>query len=314
MKTVFLFPGQGAQYPGMTADIAAAYPAAMACFRQADALLERPLSNLIFTGTAEELNQTENTQPALLTCEMAAFSVLRESGILCDAFAGFSLGEWSALTAAGALSFVKALPVVAQRACFMQGAVPLGKGGMAVVLGKTAEDVQALCARAQGVTPSNFNCPGQITVAGTTEGVDRLLAIAAKEHIVAKKLAISVPSHCELMRPAAEQLAEAVGSIPFNDIDKPLVMNCTAQPEKQGEIIRGNMIRQLTQPVRFEETIRYLLSQGADTFVEIGPGKTLTGLVKKTAKSADVPVTTLRTDTKELMDETIAALGGGAHV
>lgn len=311
-KTAFLFSGQGAQYPGMMPDLASAYPAAKSLFERADAQLGMNLSGLIMDGPAEELNHTENTQPALLTCEIAALTVLRDAGVRPDYLAGFSLGEWAALVAGEVIPFETALDIVRKRANYMQSAVPIGEGGMAVILRRTAEEVEALCAACGDVTPSNYNCPGQITVAGKSDAIDRLMQKAERDGVIAKRLAISVPSHCALMQPAADRLAAALQETPFSDATLPVVMNCTAAAEQNGAEIKSNMIRQLTMPVRFEESIRRMLEEGVDTFVELGPGKTLVGLVKKTAKAAGATVTTLTTD--GVMEQTLNALCGGAYV
>lgn len=309
-KTAFLFSGQGAQYPGMMADLFSGWPAAVSVLEQADAQLGMPLSRLVQNGPAEELNQTENTQPALLACEIAALTVLRGAGIRADYLAGFSLGEWAALVAGDVIPYAAGLDIVRRRASYMQTAVPLGEGGMAVVLGRTREEVEALCALCQGVTPSNFNCPGQITVAGKSGGIQAFMQLCQEHGVIAKLLPISVPSHCPLMQPAAEKLSAALETVSFKDASLPVVMNCTAAAHRDAASLKANMVLQLTQPVRFEETIGYLLAQGVDTFVEIGPGKTLAGLVKKTAKAASAVCTVLTTDGK--MAETLAALQGGS--
>ena len=305
-KIAFLFSGQGAQHPGMMADIFASDTSAKALLEQADAQLA--LSGLILEGPAEELNKTENTQPAMVVAEVAALQVLQQAGICPDYIAGFSLGEWPALVAAGVISFQTCLDLVRKRAQYMQTAVPIGMGGMAVVLGKSAAEVDALCAECEGVTASNYNCPGQVSVSGKMEGIEKLLHLATERGIVAKQLPISVPSHCALMQSAAEKMSLELTDVDFADASVPVVMNCTAEPAVDGETIKGNMIRQLTEPVRFEESVRFLLAQGVDTFVEIGPGKTLVGLVKKTAKAAGVSVTTVTTD--GVMENALAALKG----
>lgn len=305
-KIAFLFSGQGAQHPGMMADVFAADPGAKALLAQADALMDGRLSQLILEGPAEELNKTENTQPAMVVAEIAALQVLQQAQIKPDYIVGFSLGEWAALVAAGVISFEDCLQLVRKRAQFMQTAVPIGEGGMAVILGKSAAEVDALCAECDGVTASNYNCPGQVTVSGKKTGIDRLLQLAAERGIIAKLLPISVPSHCAMMQGAADRLDQELAEVSFADACVPLVMNCTAQPTSDGAVIKQNMISQLTQPVRFEDSVRYLLEQGVDTFVEIGPGKTLVGLVKKTAKAVGASVTTVTTD--GTMENALAAL------
>lgn len=299
-KRVLLFPGQGAQYTGMCADVRETFPAARRVFDEADRILGIELSRIIAEGPDEELGKTRYTQPATLVCEIAMHAALSEAGAAADMYAGFSMGEWAALVCAGVIAFSDALPLICRRAALMQDAVPLGAGGMAVVLGRTAEQAHALCARA-GVYLTNDNCPGQIAVAGTSEGIDALVAIAEQESLAVKRLPISVPSHCPLMETAQAAFAREIDAIPFSDADAPIVMNATGLPETDGEAIRAIMKTQLTTPVRFREGTEYMLSAGADTFVEAGPGKTLTGLVKKTAKALGAAVSCYRTDSVEYL-------------
>lgn len=310
--TAFLFSGQGAQYPGMMGNLFSEFPEAAALLHTADSVLGIPLSEVIAMGPADELNKTRNTQPALLTCEVAALTVLRSSGVRADCLAGFSLGEWSALVAGGVISFEDGLRIVSKRAEAMQTAVPEGEGAMAVVLGKSADEVEALCRENGAVTPSNYNCPGQITIAGTADGIGRFMTAAAERGIVAKQLAISVPSHCWLMKPAAEALAAELERVSFRDSALPIVMNCTAEAEQRGSVIKANMIRQLTEPVLFEKTVRRLFADGVQNFVEIGPGRTLAGLVKKTAKVTGDPFRTFLTD--GAIEACVAELGGETGV
>ncbi|MDO5111466.1 MAG: ACP S-malonyltransferase [Clostridia bacterium] len=295
-NTAFLFSGQGAQYVGMARDVCQGYPEAAAVFALADDVLGRSISAVAFAGPEEALNQTENTQPAVFACEIALLRVLEKRGAQAAVCAGFSLGEWAALVAAGVLSFEDALLLVQKRAYIMQTAVPLGEGGMAVVLGKSDAEVEALCKRAGEVTPSNYNCPGQITVAGRSAGIEALLSIAEQEGIAAKRLAVSVPSHCPMMQDAADALAAAIADTPFLDARIPVVMNCTARAESSGAQIKKNVIAQLTHPVLFQRSTETMLGMGITDFVEIGPGKTLCGLVKKTAKLTDADVRLFRSD------------------
>lgn len=310
-KTAFLFSGQGAQYPGMMKDIYESYPEAQYVFEQADTYLNINLSEIIFNGPEEALNQTKYTQPALLTCEAAIFTVLKTLECNYDFLQGFSLGEWTALLAANVISFEDALSIIQKRAQYMQEAVPIGDGGMAVVLNQTAETVNELCLQAGEVVPSNYNCQGQITVSGKESAIQAFLDTAKKQGIIAKRLAISIPSHCMLMQSAAEQLQKYIENYNFSDAEVPIIMNYNAQPETESAMIKKKVILQLTNPVYFEASVNYLLSQGTDTFVEIGPGKTLAGLVKRIAKNSGKKVRILKTGTVEILKETVKELTGG---
>lgn len=307
MKTALLFAGQGAQRVGMAQDICGCYPGAAAIFEKAQAALSRSIADIAWRADEQTLNLTENTQPAMFTAELAMYEAIRES-VRPAFFAGFSLGEWAALTAAGALPFDEALKLVQLRALAMQEAVPVGMGGMAVIMGREAEFVTALCARAGDVSPSNYNCPGQVSVAGTAQGIETLLAIAGAEGIAAQRLAVSIPSHCALMRPAADKLARSLAEVSFAAPAHPVVMNVTARAETEPARIRENLISQLTCPVRFEESLKMMFGVGVDTFIEVGPGKTLSGFVKRTAKQLGKSPNVLRTDDLETLQATLAAL------
>lgn len=283
MKTAFLFSGQGAQYPGMMRDIAGRYAAAKEVFDIADKTLGRGIGRLCFEGTQDELNLTHNTQPCVLAADLAAYKALEASGIRPEAVAGFSLGEYAALVAAGVIGLNDVFPLVQKRADLMQDAVPVGQGAMAAVMKLTAEEVRALCEEAEGyVAPANYNCPGQIVVSGEADAVDRLCALARGRKIRAAKLAVSAPFHCDLMRPAAERLKEPLQKILLSPPGIPVYMNVDAQREASPDIIREKLIAQARSPVRWEETLRNMVDDGVDTFVEAGPGATLSGFVKKT--------------------------------
>lgn len=283
MKIGFLFSGQGAQYPGMMKDIADQYPCAKGIFDLADKALDRSISELCFQGSQEELNLTHNTQPCVLAADLAAWKAVESEGIKPDAVAGFSLGEYAALAAAGVINIKDVFSLIQKRADFMQEAVPVGKGAMAAVMKLTAEEVEALCDEVDGyVIPANYNCPGQIVVSGEVEAVDRLCEIAKERKIRAMKLAVSAPFHCEMMAPAAENLAEVLIKL---NLTEPLVsvfMNVDAKEESNPDTIREKLKLQAKSPVHWEETLRNMKLAGVDTFVELGPGKTLSGFVKKT--------------------------------
>lgn len=290
MKTAVLFSGQGDQFPGMMRDLVDAYPAARELFDIASARLGRDLYVLTMEGTQEELNQTETTQPCLLACELAAFRVYREEGLPCEAVAGFSLGEWAALAASGAAEEEPVLETIAKRAAAMQRAVPAGKGGMAAILGKDSAFVEALCQSTGGVSPANYNCPGSVTVAGTAGRIEALLKAAESQGVMASRVPVSVPSHCDLMTPAAEELRPWVQELPLRKPRLEFVMNATGKPAFTPSEIRENLLGQLVRPVLFQQSVEVLLLEGYDTFVEIGPGKTLCNMVRRTAKAAHAAV------------------------
>lgn len=302
MKTAILFSGQGAQFPGMMGDLFERYDAAKELFDRAGALLGRDLYALTMTSTQEELDRTENTQPCLLVCELAAFRVLRQLGLRYEAAMGFSLGEWAALAAVGAASEEDVIGIIERRAAAMQRAVPVGEGSMAVILGKDAAFVEELCRSVGGVTPANYNCPGNISVAGTACGIDALLERAETEGVMASRIAISIPSHCALMAPAAEELRPAIEAMAVKAPETAFLMNAAGCPVSSGTEVKENLIRQLSHPVLFQQSTEYLLGQGFDTFLEIGPGKTLSGMVKRTAKQAGKKVRILQLNSAETAD------------
>ena len=283
MKTAFIFSGQGAQYPGMMKDIAEKCPEAKDVFDMADRKLGRGISDLCFCGTQEELNMTHNTQPCVLAADLAAYKAITTAGIKPDAVAGFSLGEYAALVAAGVIDIENVFPLIQQRADFMQEAVPVGKGAMAAVMKLSVAEVEALCNEVKGyVIPANYNCPGQIVVSGEEDAVNQLLAIAKEKKIRAMKLAVSAPFHCEMMAPAAEKLEKPLARTEFCKPSVPVYLNVDAKLEQVPEMIRTKLILQAKSPVRWEETLRNMAAVGIDTFIELGPGKTLSSFVKKT--------------------------------
>ena len=282
-KIVFLFSGQGAQVPGMMKDITESSEKAKAVFDLADEVLGRDISGLTFEGTQEDLNLTHNTQPCMIAAELAACAALTENGIRPDAVAGFSLGEYSALVAAGVLSREDALKVIQIRADAMQDAVPVGQGAMAAVTKQDAETVQALCDEVEGyVIPVNYNCPGQIVVSGENDAVDRLIELAKSRKIRTVKLAVSAPFHCAMMNPASEKLAEAFRSISFGKSEIPCYSNVDAKPYGENTDVAAQLCLQARSPVLWEQTLRNLAADGFDTFVEVGPGTTLSKFVAKT--------------------------------
>ena len=296
----------------MGLDLCQNFSVARQTFEEADAALGFSLSKLCFEGPAEDLQLTANTQPAILACSMAAYRVLAERGIEYIYVAGHSLGEYSALVAAGSLPFADALRIVRHRGLYMQEAVPVGAGAMAALLGIGIEKIEEICrAAAQGevVSPANINTPEQIVVAGHAAAVKRVmeqaLAAGAKRAI---PLPVSAPFHCSLMRPAQERLTPELAAIPFKDLAVPLVNNVRAELIRTGTEARQGLIDQIPSPVRWEPSIRRLLDAGVTQFVEVGPGRVLTGMMRQIDRSA---AATNVEDSKSL-EKTLAALQGAA--
>ena len=282
----FVFPGQGSQAVGMGKDFYDNYPVSREVFEEADDALGFKLSEMCFAGTAEDLALTANTQPAILTSSIAAFRAMEAEGFqMPDYVAGHSLGEYSALVAAGAMSFADAVKTVRLRGTYMQEAVPVGVGAMAAILGLDLNQVEEGCAEAaQGevCSPANINSPSQIVIAGNTEAVDRACEILkAKGAKRAIKLNVSAPFHCALMMPAQERLANDLQNISYQNLRFPIVHNVDAQANKSGENVKDALTKQVSSPVRWLQTIEFLVSNGVETFVEVGTGKVLSGLVKQ---------------------------------
>jgi [acyl-carrier-protein] S-malonyltransferase len=284
-KIAFLFPGQGSQAAGMGQALAAQFPAARAIFDQADDALGFPLSTLCFEGPDDQLKLTENTQPALLTVSAAAFAVLREFGYRPDFVAGHSLGEYSALVAAGSLRFVDAVRIVRNRGRYMQEAVPAGAGAMAAWLMPPLDQVDRIleeAAQGEVVSAANFNSPTQLVIAGHAGAVaranDLAKAAGAKRAV---PLPVSAPFHCSLMEPAQQRLKADLDAAPFADLACPMVNNADAAFVTEGAAARDGLYRQVPSPVRWTDSIRLLLDQGVSRFVEVGQGGVLCGLVKQ---------------------------------
>ena len=292
-KIAFVFPGQGAQSVGMARDAYDALPDAKTLFDTADRTLGFGLTKLVFDGPVDDLKQTANTQPALLTASLALLQAVQAKGIEADYAAGHSLGEYSALAAAGVLSFEDAVTIVRARGLFMEAAVPGGQGAMAAVLGADRGKLAELCAEISAVgtvvEPANLNCPGQIVVSGSAEGVEALSArvkeIGAKRAIA---LEVSGPFHSSLMKEAAEKLGEKLADVTLGEGRIPVVANVTARPVSGAEAVRESLISQVYSPVLWEDSVQWLIGEGVDTFVEIGPGSVLAGLIKKIDKSVQV--------------------------
>ncbi|WP_338469855.1 ACP S-malonyltransferase [Niallia sp. XMNu-256] len=289
-KIAFIFPGQGSQTVGMGKTLVEAYKPSEQYFSLADQKLGYPLSKLIFEGPQNELTLTTNAQPALLTTSIAILEHFKKSGITPDYVAGHSLGEYTALVAAGAFSFDEGVYAVRKRGEFMENAVPNGEGTMAAVLGldrdKLAEVTNEITESGHLVQLANINCPGQIVISGTAKGVE-LAGVKAKEAGAKRVLPLEVsgPFHSELMKPAAEKLKEVLDDMTIKGAEIPVITNVAATQMTEAADIKEKLIQQLYSPVQWEKTVEYLIDSGVDTFIEIGPGKVLSGLVKKVSRT-----------------------------
>jgi [acyl-carrier-protein] S-malonyltransferase len=285
----FIFPGQGSQEVGMGKEFADNFPVARRTFEEADDALGFSLSRLCFAGPEDRLQLTEFTQPAILTASIAILRVVEtETELRPVLTAGHSLGEYSALVAAEVFGFADAVRVVRSRGLFMQEAVPVGAGGMTAVLGMEQQAVEAICREASGneiVAPANYNSPGQIVIAGHTAALQRAVALCRERGCKkAVTLAVSAPFHSKLMRPAGERLRPVLEEIPCRPFQVPLVSNVEAEVNEDPERVRGLLIEQVSRPVLWDASVQKMAARGVDRFVEIGPGKVLTGLVKKIDK------------------------------
>lgn len=289
-KIAFVFPGQGSQTVGMCKAFYDQYSCAKQVFEEADEALGFSISKMCFEGPEDQLRLTFNTQPAILTASIACAAVLKEHGLKADIAAGHSLGEYSALVSCGAMAFADAVRTVRKRGQFMQEAVPVGEGSMAAVLGLESEKIVEICRAVeaecgQAVQAVNFNCPGQVVIAGAVAAVNKaveaLKAAGAKRAVL---LPVSAPFHSTLMQPASERLAEVLAPIQIKDITVPVVANVTANEVVSGAAIKELLVKQAAMPVLWETSVRNMVAGGVDTFIEVGPGKVLTGFTKKIAK------------------------------
>jgi len=306
-----IFPGQGSQSPGMGKDLAEKFPVARQVFEEADDALGFAISRLCFEGPAEDLQLTENTQPAILTVSIAAFRAMMDAGISPPAFvAGHSLGEYSALVAADALSLSDAVRTVRARGRYMQESVPVGTGAMAAVLGGEFEAIQRICEEAsegQVCSVANLNAPNQAVIAGNAEAVDRAierLSGVAKRVI---KLKVSAPFHCALMKPAQDRLAADLERLNFGNPAMPVVTNVDARATTAPDELRDALVRQVSAPVRWVDSMQLLVEQSAGTFVEVGPGKVLSGLMRQINRDVKM----LNVEDAASLEATKAALAAG---
>lgn len=292
-KIAFIFPGQGSQYPGMGKELADNFPVARQVFEEADDALGMKLSAICFAGSEDELKLTANTQPAILTASIAVLrAVEQETGLKGDYLAGHSLGEYSALVCSGALDFTDAVRTVRARGTFMQEAVPVGVGAMAAMLSIDRDALEEICreaAQGEVVSPANFNSPGQIVIAGHVGAVNRVIEIAkGKGFRKAMLLPVSAPFHCALMKPAAERLAEVVEALQSGAMKAAVVSNVEAKPNQDSARVKELLVAQVCSPVLWEQSVQEMAALGVDRFIEIGPGKVLSGLVKRISKDVSV--------------------------
>lgn len=308
MSIAFVFPGQGSQKAGMGRALAEAFPESRAAFDEADRALGFALAQLCFEGPDDQLQLTTNTQPAILATSIAAHRALVARGVKPTHVAGHSLGEYSALVAAGTLALTDAAAIVRRRGQYMQEAVPVGEGAMAAILMLDLPAIEEACRKAaegEIVAPANMNSPGQVVIAGHARAVQRAMelckAAGAKRAI---PLPVSAPFHCALMKPAQDRLEPELRAATFRDPSVPLVNNVDARVVRGADECRDGLVRQVSSPVRWQESVERLVAEGVTTFVEVGPGEVLSGLVKKIAKGASV----LNVQDPESLEKTVAAL------
>ena len=290
-QIAYVFPGQGSQYVGMGKDLVDNFPAAKAVFEEADEAVGFPLSAMCFEGNEEDLQLTANTQPAILATSVAAYRAMESQDFHAPVFvAGHSLGEYSALVAAGVLDFADALRTVRKRGTYMQEAVPIGVGAMAAILGLDVETIERGCAEAANgdvCSPANINSPSQVVIAGNSDAIDRACEIlkgkGAKRAI---RLNVSAPFHCELMMPAEERLAVDLAALNYGEFRFPIVHNVDAEPNDDPGKVAGFLKRQVSSPVKWLQTIEKLRSLGVERFIEVGPGRVLTGLLRQIDRDA----------------------------
>ncbi len=307
-KIAVVFPGQGAQYVGMGQEFAENFPVSKEVFEMASQAMGYSMEDLCFDSSDEALKKTENTQPSILTTCIAIYKALEERGVVADGFAGLSLGEYAALVAAGAMPFESAVKVVRKRGQYMQQEVPMGVGGMAAILGLENEGVIEACKEASEagvVEPANFNCPAQLVIAGEVGAVEKAVEICKEKG--AKKavmLPVSAPFHTSMLVGAGEKLKAELDQVTFSPLEKPVVGNVEADYISSENEIKDLLVRQVSNPVRWEESIQRMIEDGYDTFIEVGPGKSLSKFIKRISKSVKI----LNVDTPASLDKTLEKL------
>jgi [acyl-carrier-protein] S-malonyltransferase len=288
----FIFPGQGSQYIGMGKELYDNFRVAREVFEEADDTLRLSISGLCFKGPEEELRLTENTQPAVLTTSIAALKVLQaERGLSPQLTAGHSLGEYSSLVSSGALSFTDAVKIVRLRGKFMQEAVPVGEGAMAAIFGMEREEIEKLCEEVSSedvLSPANFNCPGQIVISGHTKAVERAIEKVKQRGKKAILLPVSAPFHSPLMKPAGSRLEGAMEGIAIRDLEVPIVTNVEAEANTSKDRVKPLLVAQVSSPVRWEESMRRMIKEGIERVLEIGPGKVLSGLMRRIDPNVEI--------------------------
>ena len=308
-KTAFLFAGQGAQAVGMGKELADNFDCAAKTFDEASEAVGFDIKDMIFNGDSETLQITENTQPTIVTMSTAALRVLQEKGVKADVAAGLSLGEYTAHIASGSMDFADGVRLVKKRGKYMQEEVPIGKGAMAAIIGLSAEDVIACCDAASAIgicSPANFNCPGQIVVSGEVAAVEKCCEEAkAKGAKRAMLMPVSAPFHCQMLTGAGEKLAKELENVTLSDMNIPVITNVTADYVPSKDDIKPLLIKQVSSPVRWEDSIRKMIADGVDTFIEIGPGKTLSGFLRRIDKT----VTAYNVEDMASLEKTLAGLG-----
>jgi len=317
-KIGFLFSGQGSQYIGMGKDLIEKYKSSKDVFDEADEALEMDLTKMVTEGDQDELNLTENTQPAVLTTSVAALKAAEKKGLKPDVVAGLSLGEYTALVAAGALAFAAAVKLVKKRGRYMQDAVPEGKGTMAAIIGLDENKVQEAVdeARQYGIVEcANFNCPGQIVIGGEIEAVEKASSLAREKGAkLVAPLKVSAPFHTSMLKPAADKLAEELKNINFEDLSVPLVSNVFAEYIEHKDHIKDILKNQVMKPVQWERSIQKMVNDGVDTFVEIGPGKTLSGFIKKIGRKEKIKLKIVNIEDVKSLEKAVETLKPKASI